>query len=160
MLLQLHTLPGYAVRTTLPHQSPIKSTTRPSSGACLPSLAAPNVLIWSAVACSSAFPFLFEPQDLLARDASGNIVKFSGERLCLLILAQCNGPWHCLCGAGPQPQPHLSRTSAGCSHTAVPRVNCARNAGSSTVTETGAAQSQRRWCDGSLEEDLPMRGLG
>ncbi len=26
-------------------------------------------------------------------------------------------------------------------------------------SETGAAQSERRWCDGSLEEDLPMRGL-
>lgn len=26
-------------------------------------------------------------------------------------------------------------------------------------SEMGAAQSQRRWCDGSLEEDLPMRGL-
>jgi hypothetical protein len=63
---------------------------------------APNVFIWSAVACSSAFPFLFAPQDLLARDAFGNVVRFS---------------------------------------------------------ETGAAQSQRRWCDGSLEEDLPMRGL-
>jgi len=33
------------------------------------------------VACSSAFPFLFEPQDLLARDASGNIVPFSGRWL-------------------------------------------------------------------------------
>ncbi|PSC72827.1 Triacylglycerol lipase SDP1 [Micractinium conductrix] len=66
-------------------------------------LTAPNVLIWSAVACSSAFPFLFAPQDLMAKDGRGNIVKFS---------------------------------------------------------ETGAAQSQRRWCDGSLEEDLPMRGLG
>jgi TAG lipase/steryl ester hydrolase/phospholipase A2/LPA acyltransferase len=65
-------------------------------------LTAPNVFIWSAVACSSAFPFLFAPQDLLARDAFGNVVRFS---------------------------------------------------------ETGAAQSQRRWCDGSLEEDLPMRGL-
>ncbi|KAI3428163.1 hypothetical protein D9Q98_006545 [Chlorella vulgaris] len=65
-------------------------------------LTAPNVLIWSAVACSSAFPFLFAPQDLLAKDACGNFVRFS---------------------------------------------------------ETGAAQSQRRWCDGSLEEDLPMRGL-
>ncbi|KAL4443669.1 hypothetical protein ABPG75_011406 [Micractinium tetrahymenae] len=65
-------------------------------------LTAPNVLIWSAVACSSAFPFLFAPQDLLAKDGRGNIVKFS---------------------------------------------------------ETGAAQSQRRWADGSLEEDLPMRGL-
>ena len=25
--------------------------------------------------------------------------------------------------------------------------------------ETGAAQSQRRWCDGSLEQDLPMHSL-
>ena len=26
-------------------------------------------------------------------------------------------------------------------------------------SETGAAQSQRRWCDGSLEQDLPMHSL-
>lgn len=46
-----------------------------------PAHAAPNVLIWSAVACSSAFPFLFAPQDLLAKDGRGNIVKFSGGPL-------------------------------------------------------------------------------
>ena len=64
-------------------------------------LTAPNVLIWSAVACSSAFPFLFAPQDLLAKSSDGRVVKF-----------------------------------------------------------TATGPSQRRWADGSLEEDLPMRGLG
>jgi TAG lipase/steryl ester hydrolase/phospholipase A2/LPA acyltransferase len=41
-------------------------------------LTAPNVLIWSAVACSSAFPFLFAPQDLLARDTRGRVVRCAG----------------------------------------------------------------------------------
>ena len=38
-------------------------------------LTAPHVVIWSAVSCSSAFPFLFMPQDLLARDSHGQLVK-------------------------------------------------------------------------------------
>jgi TAG lipase/steryl ester hydrolase/phospholipase A2/LPA acyltransferase len=64
--------------------------------------AAPNVLIWSAVACSSAFPFLYAPQQLLARDSRGAVVDFNAQE---------------------------------------------------------AGELQRRWRDGSLEEDLPMRGL-
>ena len=39
-------------------------------------LTAPHVVIWSAVSCSSAFPFLFMPQDLLARDSHGQLVKY------------------------------------------------------------------------------------
>lgn len=58
-------------------------------------LTAPNVIIWSAVSCSSAFPFLFLPQDLLARDANGDLVRYAAaqhfERIMqsrhLLILA-------------------------------------------------------------------------
>lgn len=65
-------------------------------------LTAPNVLVWSAVACSSAFPFLFAPQTLLARDSRGHIAPFANK---------------------------------------------------------SAGESQRRWRDGSLESDLPMRGL-
>ena len=65
-------------------------------------LTAPNVLVWSAVACSSAFPFLYAPQTLLARDSKGRIIPFANK---------------------------------------------------------AAGESQRRWRDGSLEEDLPMRGL-
>ncbi|KAI8105434.1 hypothetical protein M9434_000020 [Picochlorum sp. BPE23] len=65
-------------------------------------LTAPNVLVWSAVACSSAFPFLFAPQTLLARDSKGRVAPFANK---------------------------------------------------------SAGESQRRWRDGSLEEDLPMRGL-
>ena len=38
-------------------------------------LTAPNILVWSAVSCSSAFPFLFMPQDLLARNSRGELVK-------------------------------------------------------------------------------------
>ena len=65
-------------------------------------LTAPSVLVWSAVACSSAFPFLFAPQQLLARDARGHVVPFANQ---------------------------------------------------------AAGEAQRLWRDGSLEEDLPMRGL-
>lgn len=39
-------------------------------------LTAPNVVVWSAVACSSAFPGLFQPQDLLAKDHNGNFVRW------------------------------------------------------------------------------------
>lgn len=38
-------------------------------------LTAPHVVIWSAVACSSAFPGLFQAQELLARNAAGQLVK-------------------------------------------------------------------------------------
>lgn len=38
-------------------------------------LTAPNCIIWSAVACSSAFPGLFKPQDLLARDRCGGYCR-------------------------------------------------------------------------------------
>lgn len=34
-----------------------------------------QALIWSAVAASSAFPGLFHPQDLLAKDAHGDEVR-------------------------------------------------------------------------------------
>ncbi|KIY92161.1 triacylglycerol lipase SDP1 [Monoraphidium neglectum] len=40
-------------------------------------LTAPQALIWSAVAASSAFPGLFQPQDILARDARGDQVPFN-----------------------------------------------------------------------------------
>lgn len=66
-------------------------------------LTAPHVLVWSAVACSSAFPLLFAPQQLLARDAKGGVVGYAQLQ--------------------------------------------------------AATEMQRRWRDGSLEEDLPMRGL-
>jgi len=64
-------------------------------------LTAPNAVVWSAVSCSSAFPGLFKPQDLLAKDQHGNFVRFTSEE----------------------------------------------------------GMKARRWRDGSLEEDLPMRGL-
>ena len=70
--------------------------------------AAPHVVIWSAVACSSAFPGLFQPQELLARNAAGQLVKFTSE-------------------------------AAG--------------------GDGDGGGSSRRWRDGSLEQDLPLRGL-
>jgi len=50
-------------------------------------LTAPHVYVWSAVSCSSAFPLLFEPQELYARDHRGNRVKCApapapGRRAC------------------------------------------------------------------------------
>lgn len=45
-------------------------------------MTAPNVLVWSAVACSSAFPGLFPAQELLARDRDGRFVKY-GSFNCL-----------------------------------------------------------------------------
>lgn len=64
-------------------------------------LTAPHVVVWSAVAASCAFPYLFPPQPLLAKSSHGTLVPF-------------------------QPEGKL-----------------------------GA----RRWRDGSLEDDLPMRSL-
>eukprot|EP00890_Picochlorum_soloecismus_P004847 jgi/Picsp_1/5363/NSC_02724-R1_triacylglycerol lipase sdp1-like len=73
-------------------------------------LTTPNVLIWSAIACSSAFPFLFTPQQLMCKNSRG-------------VIEPC----------------HLTGL-----------VSKDKGADFSTV---------RRWCDGSLEEDLPFRGL-
>ena len=44
-------------------------------------LTAPHVYVWSAVSCSSAFPLLFEPQELYARDHHGHTVKCA--RVCV-----------------------------------------------------------------------------
>lgn len=71
-------------------------------------LTAPHVVVWSAVACSSAFPGLPQPRELLARSAGGELVKFSQNE-----------------GAGATPG-----------------------------TKAGSG-----WHDGSLEDDIPMRGL-
>lgn len=43
---------------------------------CLNYLTSPNVVIWSAVAASCAFPGLFEAQELMAKDRFGDIVPF------------------------------------------------------------------------------------
>ncbi|KAL3151785.1 hypothetical protein ABBQ38_012757 [Trebouxia sp. C0009 RCD-2024] len=65
-------------------------------------LTAPNVVVWSAVACSSAFPYLFKPQELLSKNEQGVVVSYAPE---------------------------------------------------------SEKEASRRWRDGSLEEDLPMRTL-
>eukprot|EP00191_Tetraselmis_sp_GSL018_P021195 CAMPEP_0177585320 /NCGR_PEP_ID=MMETSP0419_2-20121207/4418_1 /TAXON_ID=582737 /ORGANISM="Tetraselmis sp., Strain GSL018" /LENGTH=792 /DNA_ID=CAMNT_0019075021 /DNA_START=442 /DNA_END=2820 /DNA_ORIENTATION=+ len=74
-------------------------------------LTAPHALIWSAVAASSAFPLLFHPAELLARNSKGELVPYMG------------------------------------------------NMGIASHEEGGQRQRSRRWLDGSLEQDLPMRGL-
>ena len=38
-------------------------------------LTAPDVVVWSAVSCSSAFPLLFKPSKLLARNREGKLVE-------------------------------------------------------------------------------------
>uniref|UniRef100_A0A1D1ZGQ5 Triacylglycerol lipase SDP1 n=1 Tax=Anthurium amnicola TaxID=1678845 RepID=A0A1D1ZGQ5_9ARAE len=43
---------------------------------CLNYLTSPNVLIWSAVTASCAFPGLFEAQELMAKDRFGNVVPY------------------------------------------------------------------------------------
>ncbi|CAH9102633.1 unnamed protein product [Cuscuta europaea] len=43
---------------------------------CLNYLTSPHVVIWSAVTASCAFPGLFEAQELMAKDRSGNIVPY------------------------------------------------------------------------------------
>ncbi|QHO24118.1 hypothetical protein S245_040357 [Arachis hypogaea] len=43
---------------------------------CLNYLTSPNVVIWSAVTASCAFPGLFEAQELMAKDRSGQIVPY------------------------------------------------------------------------------------
>lgn len=43
---------------------------------CLNYLTSPHVVIWSAVTASCAFPGLFEAQELMAKDRSGEIVPF------------------------------------------------------------------------------------
>lgn len=109
LLRPLCLLPLLPLLHPLPLPPPLRLLSFSSAPPLLPACtcAAPNVLIWSAVACSSAFPWLFTPGDLFAKDASGAVVKWAG---------------------GDDPS-------------------------------ASGAPSQRRWCDGSLEEDLPMRGL-
>ncbi|GIL45032.1 hypothetical protein Vafri_1986 [Volvox africanus] len=42
-------------------------------------LTAPNAIIWSAVAASSAFPGLYPAQHILARNSRGEIIRFSAQ---------------------------------------------------------------------------------
>lgn len=65
-------------------------------------LTAPQVLVWSAVSASSAFPGLFPPQEIRSRSDDGRSLYFA--------MADCRG-------------------------------------------------SERRWRDGSLEDDLPIQSL-
>lgn len=68
-------------------------------------LTAPHVVIWSAVACSSAFPGLFPAQELLARDSNGKFVKYAHPILKLLVRNACVG-LHC-CRHSVLQSPHV-----------------------------------------------------
>lgn len=109
-------------------------------------LTAPQVLVWSAVACSSAFPLLFEPQPLMARWVDGSTVEFMSAL----------GSW-AEGGAG------AATTTATAGKVAGGEVT---PSGSPGIGPPGApwpspkpAAHHRRWRDGSLEADLPMAGL-
>ena len=39
-------------------------------------LSAPNVVIWSAVCCSSAIPLVLGPVDLYCKDPNGKIIPY------------------------------------------------------------------------------------
>lgn len=53
------------------------SSQRPQEPArCLNYLTSPNVLIWSAVTASCAFPGIFEAQQLMAKDRFGNTIPY------------------------------------------------------------------------------------
>ena len=74
-------------------------------------LTAPYVLIWSAVAASSAFPGLFPAMDILAKNVKGEFIRWGGT-------------------------------------------------GSIGRSGESSTDAPRRWRDGSLELDLPLRELG
>lgn len=96
-------------------------------------LTAPHVVVWSAVACSSAFPGLPQPRELLARSVTGELVRFADSNAAginKVINDELNNKPNGGGGVG----------ASGC---ATPTA---------TPTNTG-------WRDGSLEDDLPMRGL-
>ena len=102
------------------------------------------MLVWSAVACSSAFPFLYAPQQLLARDSRGEV---RCSRRAMPMLGR--GAHACLpCPTAPALP---TFTLSPCCPCCLPQVV--------GLTANAAGEMQRRWRDGSLEEDLPMRGL-
>ena len=102
-------------------------------------LTAPHALVWSAVAASSAFPGLFAPQDILARNAKGEEVPFNSlahplGSAAAAAAALAGGSAAALAGGS---SPALAGLASGAG---------AAGAGGSNA---------RRWRDGSLELDLP-----
>ena len=126
-------------------------------------LTAPNILVWSAVACSSAFPLLFAPQELMMKDAVGNVVPHHHTSMvgggvgpstsCGVGLPSAFAPPCTAQEEGDNPPPPPPKSS---SPTPLPPPTSSPTPTSST---TSPSALQRRWCDGSLEEDLPMRTL-
>jgi len=92
-------------------------------------LTAPHVVVWSAVACSSAFPGLPQPRELLARSVTGELVRFADSN------------------------------AAGLNKMINGKLNKKFNGGDSVGATTTATPTNTGWRDGSLEDDLPMRGL-
>eukprot|EP00793_Prasinoderma_coloniale_P002308 PRCOL_00002816-RA len=125
-------------------------------------LSAPNVVIWSAVAASCAFPGLLPAQELLAKDHRGKFV-----------------PWHNShayeCGSddgssnGKSPGSHdslntLSGSLPGMRHRRHSLGSLPSMLGGGGSFGEGSADSRkkhnpRQFRDGSLERDLPMQEL-
>lgn len=180
---------SYRARLAPPH--PL-APTHPPTFLCMPRPAAPNVLVWSAVACSSAFPLLFVPQQLLARDSRGQVgaprraprhasgsaapAARGSPRLlhrhdtpaCLSAGCRCippplNPPPPPT--SSPPPQSHTHTHTQGTPHPpptrspAPPHYHPHPSLQVVGFNAQAAGEMQRRWRDGSLEEDLPMRGL-
>ena len=128
------------------------------------------MLIWSAVACSSAFPFLYAPQQLLARDSRGRVMGFNAQvsvgrmRRCVLecrVDRWADGGDCCWTGWAGWLQRCLSVSWMAA---ALPATHAELGFGPARALALlccvqAAGELQRRWRDGSLEEDLPMRGL-
>lgn len=55
-------------------------------------LTAPDAVIWSAVAASSAFPGLFQPTDMIARNAKGEYVRYGGKGAAAKLHRSCLEP--------------------------------------------------------------------
>jgi TAG lipase/steryl ester hydrolase/phospholipase A2/LPA acyltransferase len=106
-------------------------------------LTAPHVVVWSAVSCSSAFPLLFLPQDLLARNARGELVPFAPAD---------GGNGGCGRGSGGSASSQPASPSASTGPASPFAVTASGPPG-------GLLAAERRWRDGSLEEDLPMKCL-
>ncbi|KAL4550042.1 hypothetical protein Ndes2526B_g08220 [Nannochloris sp. 'desiccata'] len=120
-------------------------------------LTAPNVLVYSAVACSSAFPFLFAPQELLMKTASGEIVPHFAPCTPEEEQKEGNSSSSAAAAAASAPGSSLVGATGTTSPIASPISPSTKTTAASALESSGR---MRRWCDGSLEEDLPMRCLG
>lgn len=129
-------------------------------------LTAPNALVWSAVAASSAFPGLFPPQHLLARNSNGEMRGRSGLTVQVRQPPRPARRRPCLsCPAliPPPKGPALIPPRTPCpdfppSSPAIPGLLfCCKGEIVTFSADCGDSGVERRWRDGSLELDLPAK---